>query len=65
MEAVSSLRVLLVAAVGEEGIDNEQELFDELTVNRSRLLNVLDFGPRSANELREIQQGEQRTYASI
>ena len=46
-----------MAAVGEAGVDNEQELFDELTLNRNRLLNALDFGARNPNELYEIQKG--------
>jgi nuclear pore complex protein Nup205 len=65
MEAVSSLRAQLVAAVGGAVIENEQGLFDQLTVNRARLQNVLDFGPRSANELREIQQGEHRVRIQV
>ena len=58
MEVITSLRQLLVAAVGETGVENEQELFDELTINKTRLLSVYDFGPRNPNELKEIQQGK-------
>ncbi|KAH8115108.1 nucleoporin Nup186/Nup192/Nup205 [Phellopilus nigrolimitatus] len=58
MESIASLRAILVSALNTGGIESgEQELFDELTVNRPRLIKVFDFGPRSQQEQREIESG--------
>lgn len=35
----------------------EQDLIDQLLANKERLFQLLDFGPRSADEQREIQNG--------
>lgn len=58
MESILALRNVLLAALSSSGADDfEQELFDELTVNKSRLLHVFNFGPRSAQELKEVESG--------
>ena len=59
MDSVSNLRSILVAALSSAGVrDGEQELFDELAVNETRLLKVFDFGPRNPQEQKEIESGK-------
>ncbi|KAI5120013.1 hypothetical protein M0805_008474 [Coniferiporia weirii] len=59
MESISSLRAILLSALSAGGMqDGEQELFDELTVNKSRLMNVFDFGSRNPQEQREVESGK-------
>ncbi|EJD04791.1 uncharacterized protein FOMMEDRAFT_153883 [Fomitiporia mediterranea MF3/22] len=59
MESISSLRSILISTLtGGDSQDGEQELFDELSSNKKRLLNVFDFGPRNAEEQREIESGK-------
>ena len=36
---------------------NDQELFDELMVQKVRLLKVFDVGPRNSQEQKEIESG--------
>jgi nuclear pore complex protein Nup205 len=59
MESVSRLRDVLVRtlASGPE-MHGEQELFDELMVQKPRLLNLLNFGRRNQQEQRDIESGE-------
>ena len=58
MESILALRDVLLAALSStDANDLEQELFDELTVNKPRLLNVFSFGHRSAQELKEVEGG--------
>ena len=58
MESVSALRAVLTSTlIGGGDQDADQELFDELTVNKPLLMKVFDFGPRSAEEQREIDSG--------
>jgi nuclear pore complex protein Nup205 len=59
MESVSRLRDVLVRtlASGPE-MHGEQELFDELMVQKPHLLNLLNFGRRNQQEQREIESGE-------
>lgn len=59
MDSITRLREALLRALGSnEGRSDEQELFDELMVQKSRLQNVFDFGQRNAQEQREIESGE-------
>ena len=59
MDSISSLRSILITALSTSGIQEggEQELFDELTLSKTRLLKVFDYGPRSPQEQRELDQG--------
>jgi len=58
MESISRLRGVLLSALGSRGLQHgEQELFDELMVNRLHLLNLFDVGPRSMQEQREMESG--------
>lgn len=43
---------------GREYHHTEQELFDELIIQKPRLVNLLDVGGRSQQEQREIESGE-------
>lgn len=59
MEEASLLRSALIDALGPSPSTNgEQELFDELMVQRARLLKVFDFGARNSQELRELESGK-------
>lgn len=58
MDSISSLRSTLISSLDStEALGAEQDLFDELTVNRPRLLKVLDFGPRNPQEQRDVDSG--------
>ncbi|KAG6856850.1 hypothetical protein H0H87_012908 [Tephrocybe sp. NHM501043] len=58
MESISRLRELLFRAINSGLLDHgEQELFDELMVQKPRLLRPLDVGPKSAAEQKEIESG--------
>ncbi|KAG5340572.1 hypothetical protein C0989_001177 [Termitomyces sp. Mn162] len=58
MQSISRLRELLVTVL-DTGLLNhgEQELFDELMVQKPRLLRLLDVGPRNAAEQKGIESG--------
>lgn len=56
MASISRLRHALYNALFNVQFD-EQELFDELLVQKSRLLNLLNVGQRSADEQKEIATG--------
>lgn len=59
MESISRLRELLIRALNtRESYHAEQDVFDELMVQKPRLLNPLDVGGRSQQEQREIESGE-------
>jgi nuclear pore complex protein Nup205 len=59
MESISRLRGLIIRVLSpNEAYHVEQELFDELMVQKPRLLNLLDVGRRSQQEQREIESGE-------
>jgi nuclear pore complex protein Nup205 len=61
MDSVSRLRDILVRILaGRQEAHGEQELFDELMVQKPRLLNLLNFGRRNQQEQREIESGELR-----
>ncbi|KAG5650971.1 hypothetical protein H0H81_010360 [Sphagnurus paluster] len=58
MESISRLREILVRALeGELAQHVEQELFDELMVQKPLLLRLLNFGGRNAQEQKEIESG--------
>ncbi|TDL27118.1 hypothetical protein BD410DRAFT_714859 [Rickenella mellea] len=56
MVRISTLRATLINALGR--LEGDQELFDELTVQKASLLKVFDFGPRSQQELKELESGK-------
>ncbi|KAF8622638.1 hypothetical protein AX15_006886 [Amanita polypyramis BW_CC] len=58
MESISLLReALLKVLSGHVTPEIEQEMFDELMIQKPRLLNVLDVGQRSPEEKREVESG--------
>jgi nuclear pore complex protein Nup205 len=68
MDTIWRLRDLLSLAVseGDAGQYDEQDLFDELMVQRPLLLNVLGGSPRNAQEKREIESGSSANiYATV
>jgi nuclear pore complex protein Nup205 len=59
MEKISRLRtILLHNLTGGEYQYGDQEIFDALMANKSRLLRLLDVGPRNAQEQRELESGK-------
>jgi nuclear pore complex protein Nup205 len=58
MESISRLRTALYKALSPSNIQyNEEELFDELMVQKPRLLKLLDVGQMNAQEQKEIESG--------
>lgn len=57
MDSIAALREELLAALSDADADVQAQLFDELAVARPILLNVLNFGGRNAEEMREVQSG--------
>jgi len=58
MNTIHRLREALLKALSpQESRNDEQELFDELMVQKSRLIKLFDVGPRNAQEQREIESG--------
>ncbi|KAF7373366.1 hypothetical protein MSAN_00546200 [Mycena sanguinolenta] len=62
METIGRLRVVLLntlqVASGRGVQHGEQELFDELMVHKSCLLNLFDVGARNPQEQRELESGK-------
>ncbi|KAJ7620549.1 nucleoporin Nup186/Nup192/Nup205 [Mycena polygramma] len=59
MESIARLRVVLLNALSGRGVQHgEQELFDELMVHKSCLVNLFDVGPRNPQEQRELESGK-------
>ena len=59
MNSIHRLRESLYRALSSpESHDDELELFDELMIQKPRLLKLLDVGPRNAQEQRELESGE-------
>jgi nuclear pore complex protein Nup205 len=59
MNSIHRLRESLYRALSSpESHSDEPELFDELMVQKPRLLKLLDVGPRNAQEQRELESGE-------
>lgn len=59
MDSISRLReALLHALTGRIAPHGEQDIFDELMVHKSRLLQVFDVGPRSSQQQKELESGE-------
>jgi len=49
--------VLSRVLASPEASHNGQELFDELMIQKSRLLKLFDVGPRNPQEQRDIESG--------
>lgn len=58
MNSIQRLRESLYRTLSSDSNDAEPELFDELMVQKPRLLKLLDVGPRNAQEQRELESGE-------
>ena len=59
MNSIYRLRESLYRALSSpEAHNDESELFDELMVQKPRLLKLLDVGPRNVQEQRELESGE-------
>ncbi|PPQ71980.1 hypothetical protein CVT26_007136 [Gymnopilus dilepis] len=58
MNSIHHLREALFRVLSTPEHHGEQELFDELMVQKPRLLRLFDVGPRSAQEQREIESGK-------
>ncbi|KAJ6526561.1 nucleoporin Nup186/Nup192/Nup205 [Mycena vulgaris] len=59
METIGRLRLVLLNALTGRAIHNgEQELFDELMVHKSCLVNLFDVGARNPQEQRELESGK-------
>lgn len=58
MDTISRLRELLFRALSSpEPQHEEQELFDQLMLQKPRLLQLFDVGPQSQQEQKEIELG--------
>ena len=58
MSPLLTLKSILVHALGlSVDQDANQELFNELTAQRDQLSRVFDFGPKSQQELKEVESG--------
>ena len=59
MNSIHRLRESLYRALSSpETHNDESELFEELMVQKSRLLKLLDVGPRNVQEQRELESGD-------
>jgi nuclear pore complex protein Nup205 len=59
MESISRLRETLLRVLsGRVTLEIEQECFDELMIQKPRLLNVLDVGQSNSEEKREVESGK-------
>ncbi|KAF8183807.1 nucleoporin Nup186/Nup192/Nup205 [Mycena galopus ATCC 62051] len=59
METIGRLRLVLLNTIGGRGVQHgEQELFDELMVHKSCLLDLFDVGARNPQEQRELESGK-------
>lgn len=59
MNSIHRLKdVLSRALLSPEAHSDEQEVFDELMVQKPRLLKLFEVGPRNPQEQREIESGE-------
>lgn len=61
MDTIFRLREALVRVLtysSEDASRGGQELFEELMLQKNRLLNLLDVGQRSPQEQREVESGE-------
>jgi nuclear pore complex protein Nup205 len=58
MNSIHRLKESLYRVLSSPKSHNEElELFDELMVQKPRLLKLLDVGPRNAQEQRELESG--------
>ncbi|KAJ8507202.1 hypothetical protein ONZ45_g10419 [Pleurotus djamor] len=63
MESISRLREALVHVLNGRVVPHgEQEIFDELIVHKSRLLNLYDVGPRNPQQQKELESGKLTLY---
>ncbi len=53
---------LLRALSSQESHDDEQELFDQLMVQKPHLLKLFDFGTRNPREQTELESGLQKGF---
>ena len=54
----SLLQETIASARNDDGYDTlGQQLFDELTVQKTRLVKVFEFGGRDSKELKELETG--------
>ncbi len=58
MNAIHRLRDVLSRTLSSPEISNEQELFDQLMVQKSSLLKLFEVGPRNPQEQNEIASGQ-------
>ncbi|TFK29062.1 hypothetical protein FA15DRAFT_700346 [Coprinopsis marcescibilis] len=61
MDSIHRLREALLRVLNlspEETPQGDQELFEELMVQKPRLVQLFDIGPRSAEEKREVESGK-------
>jgi hypothetical protein len=63
MESIGRLRLVLLNVIGGRGVQHgEQELFNELMVHKTDLLNLFDVGGRNQQEQRELETGPWQTF---
>lgn len=66
MESISRLREALLRVLsGRVTPEIEQECFDELMIQKPRLLSVLDVGQRNPEEKREVESGNRQSHLCI
>lgn len=59
MNSISWLREVLIRVLTTpEPEHDEQELFEQLMIQKPRLLKLLDVGPRNPQEQREVESGK-------
>lgn len=64
MDSIFKLRDALARVLSyapEDEPEGDQELFEELMLQKPRLLSLLDVGQRSPQEQKEVESGEQHT----
>lgn len=59
MSSISRLREVLIRILTtSEPEHDEQELFEQLMIQKPRLLKLLDVGPRNPQEQQEVESGK-------
>lgn len=64
MNAIHRLRDVLSRTLSSPEISNDQELFDQLMVQKTQLLKLFEVGPRNPQEQRELESG-QRMFVQV
>lgn len=59
MASSSRLRDVLIKALSNPENHDEQELFNELMVQKQSLLKIFNVGSRDSHEQREIESGKE------